>query len=156
MAMRFPRPPASTLPNQARSATEEVDAQLRSWQSRTWRTFGTVCIAIGLVNAFIPLLPTTVFLLVGLWAYSKSDPSLRERLLAHPRFGPGLRRWLDHGQISGAAKLAACTSIALSAAVTYALVGPGALTWTVLAGLGVLIAYLASRPSGPLDPVSAG
>ena len=38
---------------------------------RTWRSLGGLCVLIGLVNAFVPVLPTTVFLLIGAWAYGK-------------------------------------------------------------------------------------
>ena len=47
---------------------------------RTWRTVGMLSMAVGVINAFIPLLPTTVFLLIGVWAYGKGDPAMRERL----------------------------------------------------------------------------
>ena len=46
---------------------------------RTWRSLGGLCVLIGLVNAFVPVLPTTVFLLIGAWAYGKGDPALREQ-----------------------------------------------------------------------------
>ena len=57
-------------------------------RNAAWRALGTVCVAIGVINAFLPLLPTTEFLLIGAWAYGKGAPEMRERLLAHPRFGP--------------------------------------------------------------------
>jgi uncharacterized membrane protein YbaN (DUF454 family) len=93
--------------------------------ARTWKSVGTLCFAIGIVNAFIPLLPTTVFLLLGIWAYGKGDPEMRDRMLQHPKFGPSLRRWVEHRQISRVGKLGACLSIVL--------------------GLGALCAWLATR-----------
>lgn len=56
------------LPAAAPTAAEQAEQQMRCWQARTWRTLGAVSVAIGLVNAFIPLLPTTIFLLIGVWA----------------------------------------------------------------------------------------
>ncbi|RZL11696.1 MAG: DUF454 domain-containing protein [Rubrivivax sp.] len=138
-------PPAASTAASS-SAAEQAEQQLRCWQARTWRTLGAVSVAIGLVNAFIPLLPTTIFLLIGLWAYGKGDPHLRERLLAHPRFGPSLRRWVEHRQISTQAKVAACAGIAASGAITAWSMGLTPLTWVVLAGLAFLSLYLATRP----------
>lgn len=114
--------------------------------NRAWRALGAVSFGIGVANAFIPLLPTTIFLLIGLWAYGKGDPVMRQRLMAHPRFGPGLRRWVEHRQISRRGKWAACLGIAASAAITAALVGMKPITWVVDAGLLVLVVYLATRP----------
>lgn len=134
------------LPAAAPTAAEQAEQQMRCWQARTWRTLGAVSVAIGLVNAFIPLLPTTIFLLIGVWAYGKGDPHMRERLLGHPRFGPSLRRWVEHRQISRRAKVAACAGIAVSGAFTAWLIGPTPVTWAVLAGLAALSLYLVTRP----------
>lgn len=113
--------------------------------ARTWRTVGTVSMGIGIINAFLPLLPTTVFLLIGVWAYGKGDPQLRERLLNHPRFGHPLRLWVEKRQISRKGKLGAILGIGLSGAFTAAMVGPKLITWAVLGGLGALCAYLLTR-----------
>ena len=112
---------------------------------RTWRSLGALCFGIGIVNAFLPVMPTTVFLLIGLWAYGKGDPRMRERLLSHPRFGPGLRLWVEKKQISRKGKLAAITGIAASACLTAYALGPRPLMWGIVSGLGVLCAYLATR-----------
>lgn len=128
-------------------ATEPDALPLQSWEARSWRALGTVSVAIGVINAFIPLLPTTVFLLIGAWAYGKGDPRLRQRLLAHPRFGPSLRRWVEHRQLSTRGKVAACTGIAASMAITAWILGSTPVTWMVDAGLAGLILYLITRPA---------
>lgn len=125
-----------------------------SLSNRAWRVLGATSFAIGVANAFIPLLPTTIFLLIGVWAYGKGDPAMRQRLMAHPRFGPGLRRWVEHRQISRRGKWAACLGIAGSAAITAALVGMKPITWMVDVGLVVLMVYLATRPE-PAEPQAA-
>lgn len=127
---------------------------LSSWQARTWRALGAASVTIGIVNAFIPLLPTTVFLLIGVWAYGKGDPRIRARLLAHPRFGPSLRAWVEHRQISTRGKVAACTGIAISMAITAWIVGSTPVTWMVDAGLAILILYLITRPGMPPSTAS--
>lgn len=112
---------------------------------RTWRTVGMASMVIGVINAFIPLLPTTVFLLIGVWAYGKGDPAMRERLLHHPRYGRGLRLWIENRQITRRGKLAAVGGIALSAAVTAATLGPRPVMWVIVTGLAGLSLYLATR-----------
>lgn len=113
---------------------------------RTWRTLGALCVAIGLINAFIPVLPTTVFLLLGVWAYGKGDPALRQKMLHHPKFGNSLRLWVEQRQISRKGKIGAILGIAASGAITAAALGTRPLMWAICGGLAVLTAYLATRP----------
>jgi len=121
----------------------------RDWGERalqqTWRSLGAIFFGIGVINAFLPVMPTTVFLLLGLWAYGKGDPRMRNRLLAHPRFGPTLRLWVERRQISRKGKLAAIGGIASGAAITAVMLGPRPLLWGVLGGLAALSLYLATR-----------
>lgn len=107
---------------------------------------GTASVAIGIFNAFVPVLPTTVFLLIGLWAYGKGAPELRAKLLAHPRFGPPLQLWQQRRAIRRGAKWKAIGSIALCYAVTLGLAGVRTVTVLVGLGLAVLGVFLWTRP----------
>jgi uncharacterized membrane protein YbaN (DUF454 family) len=118
-------------------------------RARLWRILGGICIAIGTFNAFVPLLPTTVFWIVGVWAYSKGAPHLAEKLLAHPRFGPGLRLWMEHRMMTRTAKIQALGAISLGYAASLLWLGPNPVTLTVGIGLVGLMAYLGSRPEPP-------
>lgn len=111
-----------------------------------WRVFGSVSVAVGIVNAFLPLLPTTVFLLIGLWAWSKGAPEWHARLLAHPRYGPSLRHWRDGRRITRRGKRAAAGGMTLGYAVTTAVAGIGPVTLAVGAGLAGLGTWLWTRP----------
>lgn len=111
-----------------------------------WRVLGTISVAIGVINAFLPLLPTTVFLLIGAWAYGKGAPEWRERLLAHPRFGPPLRHWENGQRMTRRAKRAALSGMAFGFAFTWAALGNVLPVAVVGTGLLLLAAYLAQRP----------
>jgi uncharacterized membrane protein YbaN (DUF454 family) len=56
---------------------------------RAWRGFGVVCIAIGLINALVPLLPSTVFLILGAWAYGKGAGAAQSIAQAPPLWCTG-------------------------------------------------------------------
>lgn len=44
---------------------------------------GTVCVALGVLGMFLPLLPTTVFLLMGAYCYSRSSERFHNWLLTN-------------------------------------------------------------------------
>ncbi len=79
-----------------------------------WRTLAVVCVALGFVGMFLPLLPTVPFLLVAAWAGGKGWPQLEAWLLDHPRHGPAIRRWRDHRAVPRKAKWAATLTMSLS------------------------------------------
>ena len=74
-----------------------------------WCFFG-----LGAVGTVVPGLPTTPFMLLALWAFSKSSQRFHDWLYAHPVFGSPLRQWRSHRVIPGAAKLLAVITMAAS------------------------------------------
>jgi uncharacterized membrane protein YbaN (DUF454 family) len=75
---------------------------------------GLVMTALGIVGAFLPLLPTTPFLLVAIWCFSRSSPRLEHWLLNHRTLGPPLVNWQREGAISARTKVVAVCLIAAS------------------------------------------
>lgn len=116
---------------------------------------GGLCTTLGVVGAFLPVLPTTPFLLVALWAFSKSSPRLQNWLYHHPRYGATLRDWFEHGAISVRVKAIACIAMALSVPVVYHVSG----SWIAVAVHGAVIlataAFILSRPSGSREAPSS-
>ncbi|MFC7475735.1 YbaN family protein [Dankookia sp. GCM10030260] len=108
---------------------------------------GYLCLALAFIGVLLPVMPTTIFLIVAAWAFGRANPALRARLRAHPRFGPSLRHWQDHGSIGPRAKRAALLGMAL-----------GWLTVTVIfrdllasgiagACMAAVAVYILTRPS---------
>lgn len=85
-----------------------------------WRALAIIALALGLVGAVLPALPTVPFVLVAAWAASRGWPSLERWLLRHPHFGPSLRRWREGGIVPRRAKWAA-TLMMLASTITLAL-----------------------------------
>ena len=105
-----------------------------------WRILGFTSVGIGMINAFIPLMPTTVFLLIGAWALSKGSPEWRAKLIAHPRFGRALRDWEDGRRVSRRGKRLAALGMTVGWAIVV--VWQGMSPWTL--GVGVLLAAIAT------------
>lgn len=61
-------------------------------------------LALGLIGIFLPILPTTPFLLVAAACFARSSTRLESWLLSHPVFGSLLRDWRERGAIPVRAK----------------------------------------------------
>jgi uncharacterized membrane protein YbaN (DUF454 family) len=116
-----------------------------------WRAAGIAFVAIGTVGVFVPGLPTTPFLLLAAACYSRGDPVARERLVSHPRYGPALRAWFDHGAVARRAKVLATLVMAASVSIGIVVSGMGmGLAAVVVATVALVALWLWSRPErGP-------
>ena len=109
---------------------------------------GYASLALAAIGAVLPVMPTTVFLLVAAWAFGRASPSLRAKLLANPRFGATLRNWEENRVIGRSAKRAAVTGMALGwlvVAVVFRDLLASAIAGACLLAVG---AYIVTRPSG--------
>jgi uncharacterized membrane protein YbaN (DUF454 family) len=49
--------------------------------------------ALGVIGAFVPLMPTTCFMLLAVWAASRGSPRFADWIREHPHFGPAIIAW---------------------------------------------------------------
>jgi hypothetical protein len=69
--------------------------------------------ALATAGVFLPVLPTTPFLLLASWCLVRSSPRLHARLLASPLFGPLLLDWERHRGVRLHVKVSALAVLAL-------------------------------------------
>lgn len=112
-----------------------------------WCTLAYLFIGLGTAGIVLPLLPTTPFLLLALWAATRGSPRLAGWLQGHPRFGPYLCAWREERAIPFRAKVTACLLLTLSFVILW--VG-NAHPW-LLAALAVLFSgvalFIVTRPN---------
>lgn len=70
-----------------------------------------VFLALGIIGAFLPILPTTPFLIVSAFLFSKSSPRLHLWLTSLPYFGNAIIEWENHRIIRPRAKIMAISLI---------------------------------------------
>ena len=68
-------------------------------------TIGWSCVGLAFIGTFVPGIPTTIFLIVALWAFAKSSKKFHSWLLNHKRFGPILQNWESHKVVPRKAKI---------------------------------------------------
>ncbi len=112
--------------------------------------FGWLMVALGTVGILVPGFPGTVFLLIALWAFSKSSERFHSWLYNHKVLGPPIRNWHNHRVIPAYAKTAAVTAMAASlAGLAYFI----AESWVLPAAAGACLlpvaAFILTRPSRP-------
>jgi hypothetical protein len=118
-------------------------ARLRRW---LLRGLGYACLGLGAAGAFLPLLPTTPFLLVAVWAFASTDPALVARIERSPLFGPPLATWRRERAIPIGAKIGALGSMAAAAALVLLLDTPWPVKVLVVGILGTVAIFIATRP----------
>lgn len=87
-----------------------------------WFTFGLLNLIIGIVGIIVPLLPTTPFILLAAFAFGKSSPVFRKKLIENKIFGPIILDWEQHRRIRRIVKMRASVVIFISAAVTFSII----------------------------------
>lgn len=114
-----------------------------------WFALGWLMVALGFVGAVLPIMPTTIFLILAAACFSHSSPRFEAWLLDHRWFGPSIRRWRERGAIPRKAKAVAIVSMAGGYGVMLYTVRP--VWWVELLVACALLAsalYVATRPDG--------
>jgi len=111
---------------------------------------GWICVALGIIGIIMPLFPTTPFLLVAVWAFSKSSPEMAEKIRSHRHAGRFVRDWEDHGVIPTGAKVIAVTM--MTAMIGYLHFGMDAPAWMEIGAavtMAAVAGFVLSRPGSP-------
>lgn len=61
---------------------------------------GVVLVALGVIGIFVPLMPTTTFLILAAWCFARSSRRAEAWLLNHPKLGPTIIAWRQNGAIA--------------------------------------------------------
>ena len=110
-------------------------------------SLGWLCVGLGFVGVFVPGIPTTIFLIIALWAFTKSSEKLRYWLLNHKRFGPILNNWQEHKVVPRRAKILMVVLMSLAVILFYYSLQSLILTIGLIIILVSVAIYVISLPS---------
>ena len=111
---------------------------------------GWVSFALGFVGVFVPVLPTTPFMLLALWCFSQSSQRFHDWLYGHRVFGPPLRQWHNHRVIPAPAK--AVAAVFMLASLVYLFAYATVPAWAralMTAVIAFGLVFILTRPSTP-------
>ena len=112
-----------------------------------WHLLAGFFLVLGFIGIFLPILPTTPFILLSALLYAKSSIHFYNWLMNHRFFGPPLRDWKDSGSINLYAKILAISIMTLTIGPTVTWLIP---LWPVkilVALIGISVAlFVVTRP----------
>jgi hypothetical protein len=94
----------------------------------------------------LPLLPTTPFVLLAAFCFSRASQRYEQWLLTHPRFGPMVRDWRDHHAVPLAAKRLAWAMMTVSSVTAWWLL-PARVGWIPGVCCGLVALWMGQLPS---------
>ncbi len=108
---------------------------------------GCLSLVTGIIGIFVPLLPTTVFILIAGWCFMRSSDRFHDWLLQHRIFGPMVVNWRRSGAIPPKAKALATVMVMISMICVGAFVGIVWLKIGVILGLCGVLTFILTRPN---------
>ena len=108
---------------------------------------GVLMLGLGIVGAVLPVMPTTIFVILAAFCFGRSSPRLEAWLTEHRRFGPPLRAWREEGAIPARAKAMAVIGMVVGYGLFLLSTHPGPAAMLGLAAFMLAAAgYVLSRP----------
>lgn len=110
-------------------------------------SFALIFLILGVIGIFLPLLPTTPFILLASACYARSSVRFYNWLMNHPRLGPALRTWKEKRSISRKHKVLAVSLIVLTLSPTVILWVPVVSVKILLLVIGISVSlFIVTRP----------
>ncbi|WP_251358960.1 YbaN family protein [Kangiella sp. TOML190] len=108
---------------------------------------GWLALALGALGLFLPLLPTTPFVISAAFLLGKSSPRTRQWLISNKTFGPIITDWELKGAIAPRIKMIACSMMVLVIVISIVLKVNGLLILLQVLCIVAAASYILTRPS---------
>ncbi|MFT5290925.1 MAG: uncharacterized membrane protein YbaN (DUF454 family) [Planctomycetota bacterium] len=137
------QPPKPPMAPQLRLVEEEAEAprsipQVSGPARICLLSLGVLFAATGVLGAFLPVLPTTPFMLLAAACFARTSPALHQRILANKMFGSYVAQWQCDRTVPRAAKRKALGLVLVTFLLSIALVDGVGLR-VMLASIGVAL-----------------
>jgi uncharacterized membrane protein YbaN (DUF454 family) len=121
---------------------------------------GTVCVGLGILGMFLPLMPTTVFLLLAAYCYSRSSERFHNWLMNNRFLGKYISSYKSGNGISVSQKISTISILWISIGASIWMLGsrfwPALLLLAVAIGVTLHLLWIKTfRPDGASDGIEA-
>ncbi|PIP93906.1 MAG: hypothetical protein COW00_04925 [Bdellovibrio sp. CG12_big_fil_rev_8_21_14_0_65_39_13] len=121
---------------------------IRATQQTLYLIVGWSSLILGIIGIFLPLLPTTPFVILAAACFSKSSVRVHQWLLSRPHLGPMVKDWEQNGSISLKAKILATSMIVVLFSYSLIFVEVNLVIKIIVAITGVsVLTFIWTRPS---------
>ncbi len=118
-------------------------------------TAGSLCVLLGILGLFLPVLPTTPFLLLAGWLFATSSKKCYDWLLNHRQLGPYIRDYRKRRGLSVRKKIWVLSTLWLTIGFSAVLVmtkwWSKVALFTIAIGVSVHILRMKTRIEGKAD-----
>lgn len=95
---------------------------------------GMLCVGLGTAGIFLPLLPTTPFLLLAGFLFARSSQRWHDWLLAHRHLGPYIHAFKSKSGLTPTQKFRIGLSFTITVAISFYLVPIPTMKWFLVGG----------------------
>ena len=110
---------------------------------------GFVCVLFGYIGIVIPGIPTTPFLLLSIWFFSRSSKKIENWLINHRLFGQFISDWKNHRGIKIKSKIYAVALILFTFSLSIYFAFPFSIDIILFIFSIMLSIYIITRPVPP-------
>ena len=114
-------------------------------------SLGFIFVGLGSIGIIIPGIPTTPFILLAAWLFSKSSSKFEKWLLTHKIFGPLIINWKLYRGISKNSKIYAIITVFITFMTTAWFTFSYKIDILFIFGGLILCAFIYTRPVPPIN-----
>lgn len=111
------------------------------------QTVGMTSLGLGMLGVFLPLLPSTCFILLATWCFSKSSPHFHQWLILRSPFARTINQWQQHRIVPNKVKWLATISLLTSFTISAWFISDAIIISFLAAGMIMLLIFLLTRNS---------
>lgn len=104
-----------------------------------------IFLAIAIIGIFLPLLPTTPFLILSAACFAKGSPRFHKKLLENKYFGEDLKKWENTKTVSKKTKIKATSLVILSFSISILILNSKIHLQIMLLSLALILLFFIWR-----------
>lgn len=117
------------------------------WKRGLLLTVGWLAVALGFIGIFLPILPTTPFLILAASCFAKSSSRFHGWLLSSPIFGAIIQDWEAHRYIKKKTRRWAMCVVAITFAISVYIVPLWKLKTFLIITMGICLFFMSRLPT---------